>query len=192
MRDMFGPVNSLPGAVTIPRTQWDEMDRLARSVTHGYETGGIVLGSTSAEQFDVTVLGPPGPSATHRPAAFLRDLRTAQALAAEAWEQDRSEWIGEWHTHPRSGLAPSPTDLATYHRHLDDPELRFERFLSVIARPTSDKLLVACWSVSPTTLIRLPVTIYDDPSARSVKRTAPSPDPDLTRATGTYPLSPHS
>jgi hypothetical protein len=44
-------------------------------------------------------------------------------------------WIGDWHTHPVDCPSPSAKDLATYGKLLEDPELRFRRFLSIIVSP---------------------------------------------------------
>lgn len=108
------------------------------------ETGGVLLGHRATATFHVTVAGGPGPWAVRRPNYFLRDLDHARTLAAAAWETDRSQWIGEWHTHPRGPARPSPLDLRTYRRLLTDPELGFDAFLSLVVTPAG----LTAWAVA--------------------------------------------
>lgn len=115
----------------------------------GLETGGILLGALDPNRrFKVRRAGDPGPAAVREPRYFLRDLAHAQALADAAWRQDRSQWIGEWHTHPHGPGQPSPTDLATYRQLLDDPELGFAQILSLIVAPDrAAGWLLFAWAV---------------------------------------------
>ncbi len=83
----------------------------------------------------MTVAGDPGPNADRRPDGFVRDLDHARRLGDIAYERDGSVWVGEWHTHPGGPLTPSPTDLGTYATLLADPDLAFERVLSLIVTP---------------------------------------------------------
>jgi integrative and conjugative element protein (TIGR02256 family) len=100
------------------------------------ETGGILLGQGDGQpDFHVIQAGGPGPNAVHEPTRFVRDLDHAVELADRAWNEEQAVWIGEWHTHPVAGPVPSETDLSSYLRHLEDPELGFERFLSLIVAP---------------------------------------------------------
>lgn len=100
-----------------------------------HETGGLLLGRRSGDDLLVTGAGDPGPNSEHGPRRFRRDLVHAQQLATEVWTRDGSEWIGEWHTHPRGPLHPSPFDVAVYRTFLDDPELGFTHVLAVIVSP---------------------------------------------------------
>lgn len=113
------------------------IEQLARESSDGNETGGILLGRgpDPAGGIHVEIAGDPGPNADRRPDFFLRDLAHAQLLATRAWEEQRAIWVGEWHTHPEGGPAPSPVDLATYARLLSASALEFEVFVSVIVIP---------------------------------------------------------
>ena len=115
----------------------------ALASTDGRETGGILLGydpwtgngrSTAAPLIRHT--GDPGPGAIRRPAFFRRDYPHTQQLALAAFNQDRSVWIGEWHTHPRGPRHPSRADGRIYRRHLADRALNLERFVALIVTPT--------------------------------------------------------
>lgn len=99
------------------------------------ETGGILLGHETAAGCHVSVAGGPGPQAVRTPASFNRDLAHAEELAEQAWLEQRAVWVGEWHTHVHVDPVPSDTDLSSYLRHLDDPDLGFDRFISIIIGP---------------------------------------------------------
>jgi integrative and conjugative element protein (TIGR02256 family) len=113
---------------------------LARASEDGLETGGILLGRGPSPHglIDVTDVGDPGAEAVRRPDSFLRDLGHAQALADSAWQDSHATWIGEWHTHPRTGGEPSGRDVATYAKLLADPDLQFAVFVSIIVTPGPD------------------------------------------------------
>lgn len=97
------------------------------------ETGGALFGHENA--LVVTFASGPGPNAVHEPGYFLRDLEHTRLAADRAHKLDRSQWIGEWHTHPNGPPEPSPLDLNTYIAHLVDSELRFQRFIALIGSP---------------------------------------------------------
>ena len=111
----------------------------------GCETGGILLGAVSNRDADVRHAGRPGSAAIRTPTSFLRDLDAAQAFAEATWAVDRSQWIGEWHTHPGMSSIPSTTDVRTYADFLDDPTLGFAEFISVIVTPTATGPVLAAW-----------------------------------------------
>lgn len=125
----------------------------------GTETGGILLGSTESERIEIRHAGGPGPGARRTAATFDRDLRHAQQIAADAWEKDRSQWIGEWHTHPRGPIAPSGRDIASYQAHLRDPDLGFREFICLIVGvPRDGTTPLAAWivrtgSIQPATFM---------------------------------------
>lgn len=129
----------------------------------GLETGGILLGDDVTDEIGIRHAGGPGPNATRGGRTFMRDLDHARRLADSAWLEDRSQWIGEWHTHPTGGLSPSQVDLHSYMRHLHDPELGFDRFVAIIAGFDSwARVVVATWLVErdriwPVVPARLPI-----------------------------------
>lgn len=99
------------------------------------ETGGILLGHETPTGCHVVIAGGPGPQAVRTPTSFNRDLAHAEGLAEEAWLKQRAVWVGEWHTHVNVDPVPSETDLSSYLRHLDDADLGFDRFISIIVGP---------------------------------------------------------
>ncbi|WP_280182160.1 Mov34/MPN/PAD-1 family protein [Nocardia farcinica] len=125
-----------------------------RRAQDGNETGGILLGTELPEQITITTAGTPGPNARRTPRSFHRDLHHAQALAQHAWDTDRGQWIGEWHTHPGGDPTPSQTDLTSYQSHLHDPDLHFDQFIAIIAVPSaSSPLRLQTWIITHTQAI---------------------------------------
>ena len=131
----------------------------------GCETGGILLGyDASAENAAlVLIAGDPGPKATRRPNFFQRDREHAAKLAAEGWRECRSEWLGEWHTHPGGDLRPSRQDLRLYRSLVHDRELGFSSFYSLIVGSGDGEWSqprLACWEITrsgPRLLARINV-----------------------------------
>jgi integrative and conjugative element protein (TIGR02256 family) len=140
-----------------------ERETLA-SQSDGNETGGILLGyRVGPNVTQVCFAGTPGPKAVRRPDFFLRDLAHTQAFANRHFLEDAAVWIGEWHTHPHSSPTPSPQDLSTYMRLLDDPELDFEgEFISLIvgpAEPSSRLWFLASWVCSANQVRHVPIQL---------------------------------
>lgn len=96
------------------------------------ETGGILLGHNHHDHCTIHVAGAPGPNAVRHARAFSRDRAYAEKLADAAWSEHRAAWVGEWHTHPEGLTTPSEIDLASYLTHLNDPDLGFDYFISLI------------------------------------------------------------
>lgn len=124
--------NPLAPKITITADAWYLISLEARRSLDGLETGGILLGPDDGRTLSVLHAGGPGPHALRGPRTFLRDREHAQRLANSAWAEDRSQWIGEWHTHVNTAPIPSQIDLDSYLRHLVDPDLHFDRFIAII------------------------------------------------------------
>ena len=126
----------------------------ARHSADGKETGGILLGHDTGDRLHVVTAGGPGPAAQRSPHRFLRDLDHARTLADQAYDEDGSVWIGEWHTHPSGPARPSPLDLTTYTAHVANDSLGFDRFLACIVVPCANHgwahVQLAAWVVTST------------------------------------------
>ncbi|GHH70386.1 Mov34/MPN/PAD-1 family protein [Promicromonospora soli] len=148
--------------IHLTTTAWDTIRSEVAAEAGRLETGGILLGHDFGDVLQVTVAGGPGPNAQRSRDRFLRDRDHAAQLAAGAWEADRAQWIGEWHTHPTTPPVPSPIDLASYARHLQDPDLSFDRFLSVIiGQDDQHQARVAGWIVTAGAATSVPVSLGD-------------------------------
>ena len=148
--------------VLITRSALEAIVNESARRTDNIETGGILLGWAAHSRHPISIrwAGGPGPNALHEARRFLRDREFAQQLADEAWNNDRSVWLGEWHTHPYGGHAPSGLDLQSYLQHLSDPDLGFDVFLSLIALPLEDhSLAVITWLITRSTLTAAQLTI---------------------------------
>lgn len=165
--------------VRIAKDAAETIVREAQRSLDGLETGGVLLGVDLGGEISVLHAGGPGPDAQREPTSFLRDTAYATELALEAWQEDRSQWIGEWHTHPTGDLSPSPIDLESYLRHLADPELHLDRFLSLILSTsrTGPSLAVA-WLIYPNDLMALPVETIDRHRAAAVIPKPQQPRPN--------------
>lgn len=150
--------------ITVGRRAWEAIRSEVAAAPDGLETGGILLGKDTNDGVTIGVAGDPGPNAVHKPTRFLRDLNHAQRIAAAGWEHDQSVWVGEWHTHPRADPMPSAIDLDSYLRHLTDDELGFDRFISIIVRPSHEPPVAACWVVTRDAATLTPLTIESDPA----------------------------
>ncbi|EGD44063.1 hypothetical protein NBCG_01651 [Nocardioidaceae bacterium Broad-1] len=147
-------------AITMTAAAWDTIRQEVSAVADGAETGGILLGHDLGDTLHVTIAGDPGPNAKRTPDRFLRDRDHAEQLAAQAWEKDRAQWVGEWHTHPATPPVPSPIDLTSYARHLHDPDLNFDRFVSVIiGRDGDNQTGVAGWIITDGAATLVPLRI---------------------------------
>lgn len=150
--------------VRLSAAAWETIVNEVSAANDGLETGGILLGRQHDDYIEVTVAGDPGPNAKQEPTRFLRDLGHARTLAESAWTTDQSQWIGEWHTHPNTEPLPSPIDLDSYARHLEDPDLGFTHFTSVIIGIVDAQPAVAAWVISPGAATLTPLIIEGTPS----------------------------
>lgn len=149
--------------ITINADAWATVLHEVASANDGLETGGILLGHDNGDTITITSAGSPGPNAHRTPDRFLRDLNHANQLAADAWERDRSQWVGEWHTHPHSPPVPSEIDLDSYATHLRDPDLGFMRFISVIiGLAPNDEAACATWLITPAHAKLVPLRNTED------------------------------
>jgi integrative and conjugative element protein (TIGR02256 family) len=161
---------------------------LAQVSEDGLETGGILIGRGPSAHglIDIVDVGDPGPEAIRRADAFLRDLQHAQRLADAAWSRNRATWIGEWHTHPRSGPQPSARDLLTYAEILTQSELDFAVFISIIITPGIDtdwtSLTLTPWLIGRTDVPQVVVVTRVQVLAFPKPREAgPDPPPETSR-----------
>jgi integrative and conjugative element protein (TIGR02256 family) len=88
--------------------------------TEPLESGGVLLGWHDHEDLEVvvaSVLGP-GPGATHRRARFSPDSEWQREQIAKAYEASGRtvSYLGDWHSHPGGGDAPSRRDERTTRR----------------------------------------------------------------------------
>ena len=77
----------------------------------GLETGGILIGSYSADGFIARIseaLGPPNGSRSTR-TGFMRSPSGLKGILRRRWSSQQY-YLGEWHFHPQGRGCPSPQD----------------------------------------------------------------------------------
>lgn len=94
------------------------LDAEAGSCAGRPEAGGTLLGSRRGPDMEILGWTVPGPGDDRRPRAFTKADPRHQAAATAAWNASGGTvaFVGEWHTHPVGGVAPSATDLRTWKR----------------------------------------------------------------------------
>lgn len=87
------------------------------------ETGGLLLGYWGGSQDEVVVVEatPPGPQAVETEDAFTPDYEHDRQVVAQRHRSSggRITYLGDWHSHPESEIAPSIRDLRTLRRIAD-------------------------------------------------------------------------
>lgn len=121
----------------------EKIKSIIRSSNPRLETGGALFGVPDGTR--VLHAAGPGPLAEHGSKFFKRDLSYTQQEAERFYQADRSQWVGEWHTHVDVPATPSDVDLQTYVKHLTDSDLGFERFVALIVSTAGHQPTLAAW-----------------------------------------------
>lgn len=83
------------------------------------ETGGMLLGYISDEgdppEAVIEQVIPPGPNALHGRARFMPDGRWQRQRMLRVFTRSNgvTTYLGDWHSHPSGGPAPSALDIKT-------------------------------------------------------------------------------
>jgi integrative and conjugative element protein (TIGR02256 family) len=145
--------DTVPASIILATSVVNTIAHEAQASRDGTETGGILLGTTEGNSLVIRHAGGPGRHAIRRATFFQRDRDHSQTLGDRAFEQDRSVWVGEWHTHLAAPAVPSSRDIATYQNLLADPELAFDFFIAIIlADPTNNwtQPQISTWLITPS------------------------------------------
>lgn len=115
------------GTAWLPRLVLQEMiDEADRAYPD--ETGGVLMGywASPFDEVVVTHVIGPGPGAVHRRSKFVPDSAYQQEQITRHYERSRQleTYLGDWHTHPRSGARLSRIDRRTLWRIAAAPEAR--------------------------------------------------------------------
>lgn len=145
------PLRKRIGTAWISNVTFNELITEAKR-TFPDETGGVLLGywSTPFEEVVITHTVGPGPRAVHRRHRFVPDPNYQEEEVARHYEQSGRvhTYLGDWHTHPASGLHLSRQDYRTARRIATSVEARVAvPIMAVLEGPTSWKLAV--WRVIP-------------------------------------------
>ena len=142
-------------SVRIARPALEAIANEGRAACDGMEVGGALFGFDASEHGPllITHATGPGPDAVRRRRRFSRDTHHAAVCARKIYAESSAHWVGEWHTHPSGSGSPSQTDIRSYRRHLDDGDLRFSVFISMILTPLDPAwhaVAVHPWAVDAT------------------------------------------
>lgn len=111
------------------------------------ETGGILIGAYSSDLGTATVseVTPPPEDSKAGNTWFVRGVRGLRAMLATRWKRaDRRYYVGEWHYHPASTIAPSTQDFEQLKAIASSPEYDCsEPLMLIVGRPGEPQLMRA-------------------------------------------------
>jgi integrative and conjugative element protein (TIGR02256 family) len=78
-----------------------------------YETGGILVGTRTAEHIFILAVVDAGPKSLEKRTMFKKDFSYAKSELARLHTESQGKWgyLGEWHSHPDGSLMPSSVDV---------------------------------------------------------------------------------
>ena len=123
--------------------------RSARTAGSSVETGGLIFGemNEAASVVWITDVDGPPPDSDASDSHFTCGILGTRASAEVKHRRFRgsAECLGSWHTHPRAGPRPSPTDLSTVTQLLDGTKSSRRTLILLILSgdPDGDPLLGA-------------------------------------------------
>lgn len=122
---------------------------------HPHETGGLLLGYVAPNGEPVVLdIIRPGPAAHHERDSFTPDhtWQVNQLKSQYVGSDGVLSYLGDWHSHPAGGPAPSRRDLATLSSIATDPAARAPRPLMGIVGLIDGAFQLQLWRWSPLTL----------------------------------------
>ena len=101
----------------ISQRAWSQIEKAVR-LYPDLETGGILLGNETKEQdWIITFASDPGPNALRMQNAIMfDDSYLHQMVRQKTRFSNRSHYVGDWHSHTVSKLAPSKIDRVTFNQ----------------------------------------------------------------------------
>ncbi|MBD2717108.1 Mov34/MPN/PAD-1 family protein [Microvirga sp. STR05] len=104
-------------------------------IAHRNETGGIIIGSYSADLSGATVSKIMGPPVDSRSGFswFERGTEGVKKAMDDLWQKQQQFYLGEWHYHPYSSPNPSRRDLLQMREVAEDPNFACPEPIMLIA-----------------------------------------------------------
>lgn len=111
------------------------------------ETGGLLVGYRSGNEWVVQDVVGPGPAARHRQRSFDPDhaWHAAELQARFAGSGGRQIYLGDWHTHPDGLLALSHRDLRALRRIIASEQAQTPEPLSALLAGDPSQWRFAVW-----------------------------------------------
>jgi integrative and conjugative element protein (TIGR02256 family) len=119
------------------------------------ETGGILMGISRGEDVWVEALVSAGPNAIRGKSAFVPDHAYQLQAVADAYRASgrKLEYLGDWHSHPRSPAYMSSQDCDTLRRISNDAAARQPRPVMLIIGD-GEPWVVGAWRSPARTWLR--------------------------------------
>lgn len=126
------------------------------------ETGGILIGYKTDNQFVVTHATGPGPKAKHSLFNFRRDVQYCNEQLLQFFEESDGvlTYLGEWHTHPIGRPIPSWVDDKEMHAISKTEIYQNDLPLLFIIRKTKNDLVVGSFLYENNIRKEIGYTIY--------------------------------
>ena len=152
-------VDSSP-IVEVSSAALSRIDALAQA-SKEHETGGILVGFNVGRNITILEASDAGPKAQHSPIRFQRDTEYCRQFLAQSFAQNRSDYVGEWHSHVAAPGRLSLGDLGTVARIFIDPDYDFVSFVLLLAvvRKRDSQLLVYVAERDKAQCNRLQITL---------------------------------
>ncbi|MEY8198784.1 MAG: Mov34/MPN/PAD-1 family protein [Colwellia sp.] len=89
------------------------------------EQGGILMGERRGDHIVITHASTPGKGDKSWYTGFIRSKSRHQRFIDRVYKetQGKSNYVGEWHSHPEPNPKPSVTDIVNWKRNLTESEL---------------------------------------------------------------------
>jgi len=129
--------------VEIEQKAYDEI-QLALQRFGEYEIGGMLIGYKKGEnRFAVSEATIADDTRNFGIVSFIREPLKSMKLLLKTYKIRRHNYIGEWHSHPRFNLYPSPYDVKTMKGILADSGYGVSFALLIITKLVNEKLNMA-------------------------------------------------
>lgn len=110
------------------------------------ETGGVLIGYLTENEYVITHVIGPGPKAKHGYLNFEPDQEFHEAEIARMYNESKRTltYLGDWHTHPNSTAYLSSIDKRTAKKIASHKKARLSSPLMLVAAPPTNK--VKAWN----------------------------------------------
>lgn len=105
------------------------------------EIGGVLIGMKKLDSsFEVVDFSISLDKKSISDSSFIRDPRISKRLIDKHYKAKSGHYIGEWHSHPKFALIPSPQDALTMCSIIHDPDYGIKFAFLLIVKEANKKL----------------------------------------------------
>lgn len=104
--------------VLLPRQLLSSLRRETDYIAGKYEIGGVLLGCRRNLDLEIKVATQPSEDDRSSKFRFERRSKHHQIVTTEVWKSSdmKTDWVGEWHTHPEKYPSPSSIDINSWRK----------------------------------------------------------------------------